>query len=176
MASLPAHDTGSAAATFRQEVRAWLDAHWKPDQHAAHQKRPFKERGHDPEFSRLMGRDGWIGVGCLSLVIFWGYFRIIHGLRRKVPAANLMLAYFLAGLIFNISEAAFFRMMIPVWLFFLIAITAPMDLMLQSFRKPLHSEARILPSPQPVLSLPANAERTAARTLLSRTCPRASIP
>jgi len=150
---------GPRLETVVSQVTKW----WVPNQ--AH-------NGYIEIFANL----GWIGVGCLSLVIFWGYFRIIHGLRRKVPAANLMLAYFLAGLIFNISEAAFFRMMIPVWLFFLIAITAPMDLMLQSFRKPLHSEARILPSPQPVLSLPANAERTAARTLLSRTCPRASIP
>src|SRR5919204_3528631 len=30
---------------------------------AAHLRKPFKERGWDKEFSKLMGRDGWIGVG-----------------------------------------------------------------------------------------------------------------
>jgi len=54
---------GSAANAFRQEVRAWLAKHWTPDKQAAHRQKPFKERGWDAEFSRLMGRDGWIGVG-----------------------------------------------------------------------------------------------------------------
>jgi alkylation response protein AidB-like acyl-CoA dehydrogenase len=63
MSFLPAHDMGSAAYAFRQEVRAWLAKHWTPDKQAAHRKKPFKERGWDAEFSRLMGQDGWIGVG-----------------------------------------------------------------------------------------------------------------
>ena len=54
---------GSAANAFRKEVRAWLAQHWTPERKAAHRKKPFKERGWDAEFSRLMGRDGWIGVG-----------------------------------------------------------------------------------------------------------------
>ncbi len=37
--------------------------HWTPERRAAHLRKPFKERGWDVEFSRLMGRDGWIGVG-----------------------------------------------------------------------------------------------------------------
>ena len=63
MAPLPAHDMGPAAAAFRQEVRTWLAQHWTPERRAAHLRKPFRERGWDVEFSRLMGRDGWIGVG-----------------------------------------------------------------------------------------------------------------
>ena len=63
MAQLPPHDMGPAANAFRAKVRAWLAAHWTAERKAAHLKKPFKERGWDAEFSRLMGRDGWIGVG-----------------------------------------------------------------------------------------------------------------
>ena len=63
MSSLPAHDMGPAANAFRNEVLAWLAKHWTPERRAAHLRKPFKERGWDIEFSKLMGRDGWIGVG-----------------------------------------------------------------------------------------------------------------
>jgi alkylation response protein AidB-like acyl-CoA dehydrogenase len=54
---------GSAANAFRQDVRAWLNRHWTTEKRAAHLRKPFKERGWDVEFSKLMGRDGWIGIG-----------------------------------------------------------------------------------------------------------------
>ena len=54
---------GPAANAFRNEVRDWLAKHWTPEKRAAHLRKPFKDRGWDKEFSRLMGRDGWIGVG-----------------------------------------------------------------------------------------------------------------
>ncbi|AMN44666.1 acyl-CoA dehydrogenase family protein [Rhodoplanes sp. Z2-YC6860] len=63
MSKLPPHDMGPAANAFRDKVRAWLAANWTAERKAAHLKKPFKERGWDAEFSRLMGRDGWIGVG-----------------------------------------------------------------------------------------------------------------
>jgi alkylation response protein AidB-like acyl-CoA dehydrogenase len=63
MATLPAFDLDPAAAAFRQEVHQWLAANWHGEREAAHNRRPFKERGWDPEFSRLMGRKGWIGLG-----------------------------------------------------------------------------------------------------------------
>ena len=63
MATLPAHDMGPAANAFRKEVRDWLAKHWTPERRAAHLRKPFKDRGWDVEFSKLMGRDGWIGVG-----------------------------------------------------------------------------------------------------------------
>ncbi len=60
---LPAHDMGSAATAFRNDVRAWLAKNWTEEKREAHRRKPFKERGWDVEFSKLMGRDGWIGVG-----------------------------------------------------------------------------------------------------------------
>ena len=63
MTALPAHDMGPAAEAFRKEIRAWLAKHWTPEKQAAHLKKPFNERGYDGEFSRLMGRDSWIGIG-----------------------------------------------------------------------------------------------------------------
>src|SRR5258708_38760752 len=63
MTALPAHDRGPAANAFRKEVRGWLAKHWTPEKQAAHLRKPFKDRGYDNEFSKLMGRGGWIGVG-----------------------------------------------------------------------------------------------------------------
>ena len=68
---------------------------------------------------------GLLGVGLLGFVITWGYSRIIRAWRQRLPASDLMLAYFLIGVVSNISEAAFFREMIPVWLFFTIAVSMP---------------------------------------------------
>jgi alkylation response protein AidB-like acyl-CoA dehydrogenase len=62
MSSLPEHDMGPAANAFRKDVREWLAKHWT-ERRAEHLRRPFKERGWDVEFSKLMGRDGWIGIG-----------------------------------------------------------------------------------------------------------------
>jgi alkylation response protein AidB-like acyl-CoA dehydrogenase len=55
----PARD---AAGVFRQQFRAWLATHWTEERCKANGQRPFKDRHWDPEFSRIMGRDGWIGV------------------------------------------------------------------------------------------------------------------
>ena len=63
MTALPAHDMGPTANAFRKEVRDWLARNWTAEKRAAHRNKPFKDRGWDAEFSRTMGRDGWIGVG-----------------------------------------------------------------------------------------------------------------
>lgn len=68
---------------------------------------------------------GWIGVGLLAMVIIVGYMRVVRAWKHKQQASGLMLAYFLIGVISNISEASFFRNLVPVWLFFLLAITMP---------------------------------------------------
>jgi alkylation response protein AidB-like acyl-CoA dehydrogenase len=63
MTALPAHDMGPAANAFRQNVSEWLAKNWTPERRAAHLQKPFKQRGWDVEFTKLMGRDGWIGIG-----------------------------------------------------------------------------------------------------------------
>jgi exopolysaccharide production protein ExoQ len=86
---------------------------------------------------------GWVGVGLLGLVILWGYLRIIRSWRHKSPGSDLMLAYFLIGVISNISEASFFRNLVPVWLFFMIAITMPPINQERSFEGLISSPERI---------------------------------
>lgn len=63
MTALPALDMGPAVNAFRKEVRDWLTQNWTPEKQAAHRKKPFNDHGYDRDFSKLMGRDGWIGVG-----------------------------------------------------------------------------------------------------------------
>ncbi len=63
MTGLPVFDLDPAAAEFRREVRQWLAANWHGARAEMHAKRPFKDRGHDPEFSRIVGAKGWIGLG-----------------------------------------------------------------------------------------------------------------
>jgi alkylation response protein AidB-like acyl-CoA dehydrogenase len=63
MTALPQLDMGPAVSAFRKEARDWLARHWTPAKKAAHRKKPFNDQGYDREFSKLMGRDGWIGVG-----------------------------------------------------------------------------------------------------------------
>jgi exopolysaccharide production protein ExoQ len=68
---------------------------------------------------------GWLGVGLLGVVIAYGYLRIIRLWRGRHPAGDLMLAFFVVGVVSNITEASFFRNMFPIWLVFMLAITVP---------------------------------------------------
>jgi len=67
---------------------------------------------------------GWIGVALLAFVIAIGYRTIISAYRQNSPTSSLRLAFFVVGVVYNFTEAAFFRMMAPAWIFFLLAITS----------------------------------------------------
>ena len=94
---------------------------------------------------------GWVGIACLAVVLIYGYKTVITAWRRHVPAGDLMLAYFATGIIYNISEAAFFRNTYPVWVFFLLAITVSGDSEKQGSEETSPSMEAVV-SPQPVLS------------------------
>lgn len=66
---------------------------------------------------------GWLGLVFLSVIVASGYKAIIGKWRRNDPTASLMLAFFVVGMIYNLTEAAFFRMMAPVWIILLLAFT-----------------------------------------------------
>jgi O-antigen ligase len=66
---------------------------------------------------------GWIGEGLLALVIISGYRTVISKVRRNVKGASLMLGYFVAAVAYNFTESAF-KMTHPVWIVFLLAMTA----------------------------------------------------
>ena len=63
MSTLPSLSIDPKVEAFRAEVRAWIKANWTPAKQAAMRAKPFKDRGHDREFTRQMGKDGWLGVG-----------------------------------------------------------------------------------------------------------------
>jgi len=65
---------------------------------------------------------GWIGVALLMVVLAAGYRTALNAWRNNDPTGSLRLAYFFVGLVFNFTEAAFFRMQAAEWLFFLFAI------------------------------------------------------
>ena len=67
---------------------------------------------------------GWAGIFLLAVVIAAGYRTVIASLRRNRPTASLMLAYFVAGLVYNCTEAAIFRILAPASIFLLLAITS----------------------------------------------------
>lgn len=66
---------------------------------------------------------GWLGIVLLGVVLVTGYRTIVAAWRRNSPTASLMLAYFVVGIIYNMTESAFFRMMAPVWVILLLALT-----------------------------------------------------
>ena len=80
---------------------------------------------------------GWVGVALLAGVMVTGYRRVIDSFRENPPIGGLMLAYFTVGIVYNFTEAAFFRMMTPVWMFLLLAITGAMVLANRSIQPPV---------------------------------------
>ena len=67
---------------------------------------------------------GWVGVGLLAFVIFTGYRNVFRAWRQDVRNGSIFLAFFFVGLVYNFTEAAFFRMLAPAWIFFLFAIVS----------------------------------------------------
>lgn len=64
---------------------------------------------------------GWFGVALLAGLLVTGYRRIIPAVRRQTQAGSLRLAFFVITLAYNFTEAGF-KMMSPVWIFFLLSI------------------------------------------------------
>jgi exopolysaccharide production protein ExoQ len=66
---------------------------------------------------------GWIGVVLMALVLILSYSRIIKALRLMSPTASLGLAFFIALVSQNFTEASF-GMAGPIWIGFLITTMA----------------------------------------------------
>lgn len=66
---------------------------------------------------------GWMGIIILAIVVVTGYRTVIAGVRRNATGGNLMLALFAVAVVYNFTEAAFLKMMTPVWIMFLLATT-----------------------------------------------------
>jgi len=90
--------------------RIWSVYSWAPNQ--AH-------NGYLETYLNL----GWVGVALLALVLASGYRTVMIATRRFPSPGTLMLAYFVVGVVYNFTEAALFRMVTPVWIVLLLAIT-----------------------------------------------------
>ena len=63
---------------------------------------------------------GWIGVTLLGVLLVAGYRNIISLLRQNPDAGTIRLGFFVAGIIYSLTEAGF-RMMSVVWISLLLA-------------------------------------------------------
>ena len=70
---------------------------------------------------------GWIGLGLLGLLMATGYRNVANAFRSDVGSGSLRLAYFTVAALYCVTEAAF-KVMHPVWIVFLIAVTAVPEL------------------------------------------------
>jgi exopolysaccharide production protein ExoQ len=91
---------------------------------------------------------GWIGVTLLAVVIVTGYRNIFAAFRRDPVVSRLRLAYFVVGLVYSFTEAGF-RMMSPVWLFFLWATISVSELRPSKVRPSVQK-----PCPEPSAEVP----------------------
>ena len=69
---------------------------------------------------------GWIGLILLGSVIARGYRNVVDAVRREPQLGRLRLAFFVAALLYNLTEAAF-KILHPVWIAFLLSIIAIPD-------------------------------------------------
>jgi exopolysaccharide production protein ExoQ len=65
---------------------------------------------------------GWVGIALLGVVIVTGYKTVFRAWRQNPTTGSIRLAFFFMGLIFNFTEAAFFRMQAPAWIFFMFGL------------------------------------------------------
>ncbi len=65
---------------------------------------------------------GFVGIALLASMIVSGYRNVFSVYRRNADAGRIRLALFTAGIIYSVTEAGF-RMMSPIWIGFLFAIT-----------------------------------------------------
>ena len=66
---------------------------------------------------------GWTGIILLAVVVIVGYARAVGAVYRREDTGSLRLAFIVVAIGYNLTEAAF-KMMHPVWIFFLFAILA----------------------------------------------------
>jgi exopolysaccharide production protein ExoQ len=66
---------------------------------------------------------GWVGIALLAVVGVAGYRNASGMLRWDREGGSLRLGYFMAGLTYSFAEAGF-RLLSPVWICFLLAVTA----------------------------------------------------
>lgn len=69
---------------------------------------------------------GWTGLVFLGFVIVTGYRSIFAAFRADPYVGRVRLAYFATVLVYNLTESAF-RLLTPVWFFFLLTAVNPVE-------------------------------------------------
>jgi len=64
---------------------------------------------------------GWLGLALIGLILIDGYRRSVKAFRRDPQLGSLLIAYVLTAIVYSVTEAGF-RMMFPMWIFFLLAV------------------------------------------------------
>ena len=64
---------------------------------------------------------GWAGVGLITIVIVAGFRRVMEAVRKDAWAGSLPLAYIMAAMFYDLTEAGF-RSLNPMWIFLLLGI------------------------------------------------------
>jgi len=64
---------------------------------------------------------GWAGIGLIAIVIVAGFLRAMAAVRRNAWAGSLPLAYIMAAVFYDLTEAGF-RSLNPMWMFLLLGI------------------------------------------------------
>ena len=106
----PWFGTGFESFWLGQRLDAlWSQYWWHPNQ--AH-------NGYLEVFLNL----GWAGVASLAIVMVTGYRNVVRTFRSDPDAGRVRLGYFVVAVFYSLTEAAF-RMMHPVWILFLLAVT-----------------------------------------------------
>jgi exopolysaccharide production protein ExoQ len=67
---------------------------------------------------------GWVGVALMTIIIIRGYRNAVARLRTDPEAGGVALVFVVVGLIYALTEAAF-RMLHPVWFFFILGSCGP---------------------------------------------------
>jgi O-antigen ligase len=65
---------------------------------------------------------GWLGLFLLGFVIVQGYRNVAVAVQREPELGRLQAAFFVAALLYNLTEAAF-KVVHPVWVMFLLAVS-----------------------------------------------------
>ena len=64
---------------------------------------------------------GWVGLALIGLILIDGYRRSVKAFRRDPALGGLLIAYILSAMVYSVTEAGF-RMLDPIWMFFLFAV------------------------------------------------------
>jgi exopolysaccharide production protein ExoQ len=104
---------------------------------------------------------GWVGVVLIAWILLDGYRRSVKAFRREPGLGGLLIAYILCAMIYSITEAGF-RMMNPIWIFFLLAVIEASNVAAGSVGASQLLEASTVRSPGlPVTTAPAMTSRRA---------------